>query len=55
MYAGAPTRLAAAHQVCQRGVAGLRSRIAAERVIRQRSCADARQRDDRNLINLYCK
>ena len=55
MYAKAPTRLAAAHKMCQRGIADLRSRIAAERVIRQRSCADARQQNDRSLVNLYCK
>ena len=55
MYAMAPTRLAAAPKLCRRGVADLRSRIAAERVIKQRNCADARRQNDRNLINLYCK
>jgi hypothetical protein len=55
MYAKAPTRLAAAQKMCRRGVTDLRGRIAVERVIRQRSCADARQRNDRKLINFYCK
>jgi hypothetical protein len=55
MYARAPTRLAAAHKTCRRGIADLRSRIAGERVIKQRGCADARRQNDRNLINHYCK
>jgi hypothetical protein len=55
MYAKAPTRLAAAHKACRSGVADLRGRIAAERVIKQRSCAAARRQGDRKLINLYCK
>lgn len=55
MYAKAPTRLAAAHKLCRRGLAELRSRVGAERVIKQRRCADARQQRDRNAINLYCR
>ncbi len=55
MYANAPRRLAAAHKSCRRGVANLRSRIAAERVIKQRSCAEARRQNDRNLINFHCR
>jgi len=55
MYANAPARLAAAHKQCRLGMTDLRSRIAAERIARQRNCAAGRQHNDRNMINLYCK
>lgn len=55
MYGKALTRLAAAEKTCRLGISRMRSRIAAQRIARQRNCAAARQRGDRSLINLYCK
>jgi hypothetical protein len=55
MYARAPARLAAAHRACRRDLAALRSRIAAERIFRQRKCAEARRLRDRGGINFHCK
>jgi len=55
MYSKAPTRLVAAYKACQRGSTDLRSRTAGERLLKQRNCANARRRNDRNSINIYCK
>lgn len=55
MYAKAPSRLAAAYKLCRRALTDLRSRVGAERVIKQRRCAQARQQGDRAAINFYCR
>ena len=55
MYAKAPTRLAAALKSCRRGAADPGSRTEAGRIVRLRRCANARQQNNRNLINLYCR
>jgi hypothetical protein len=55
MYARAPARLAAAHKACRRDLTALRNRFAAERIVRQRKCVEARRLRDRSGINFHCK
>lgn len=55
MYSSAPSRLAAAHKQCRRALADFRSRVGAERVLKQRRCAQARQQNDRKAANFYCR
>jgi hypothetical protein len=55
MFGQAARRVAANLKSCQRNVTGLRNQTAIENIIKKQNCSNARRRNDRSQINLYCK